>query len=106
MKRRKFLQNAGMLSISPLMLPSIPVNAIPSDHSPKINTRKLWLNYLEKLAYPVLSALSNDQLKEKMPVETATPLQAKDRAKYSHLEAFGRLLSGIAPWLQPDEFRK
>jgi hypothetical protein len=31
-----------------------------------------------------------------MPVEAANPA---DRAKYTHLEALGRLLAGIAPWL-------
>ncbi|BAU54234.1 DUF2264 domain-containing protein [Mucilaginibacter gotjawali] len=102
MKRRKFLQNAGMLSLSPLVLPPISADTPPASHPHAINTRKLWLNYLEKLATPVLTALAADQLKEKMPVETATPSQVKDRAKYSHLEAFGRLLSGIAPWLQAD----
>ncbi|MDR3697487.1 DUF2264 domain-containing protein [Mucilaginibacter sp.] len=102
MKRRNFLQNAGMLSISPLVFPSMPPDASPALNTPKVNTRKRWLNFLEKLAHPVLTALSNDQLKEKMPVETATLSQAKERAKYSHLEAFARLLSGIAPWLQAD----
>lgn len=91
-----------MLGISPLVLPSIPSEASPALNTPTVNTRKRWLNFLEKLAHPVLTALSNDQLKEKMPVETATLSQAKERAKYSHLEAFARLLSGIAPWLQAD----
>lgn len=31
-----------------------------------------------------------------MPVEATNP---RDRAKYTHLEAFGRLIAGIAPWL-------
>jgi len=97
MKRRKFLQNAGMLSISPLLLPAIG-SAMP----PATNTRKQWISFLEKLANPVLSALAADELKQKMPVETGQPSQVKDRAKYSHLEAFGRLLAGIAPWLQAD----
>ena len=67
------------------------------------NTRKLWLSYLQKLTDPVLTALASDQLKEKMPVEAKEPSLVKDRAKYSHLEAFGRSLSGIAPWLQAEQ---
>ena len=31
-----------------------------------------------------------------MPIEAKLP----DRDKYSHLEAFGRLLCGMAPWLE------
>ena len=32
-----------------------------------------------------------------MPVETGSDV--RDRRKYTHLEAFGRLLAGMAPWL-------
>jgi hypothetical protein len=102
MKRRKFLQNAGMLGIAPWITPSAPVNPV-THNFPLIGTRAIWLNYLEKLAGPVLSALASDQLKEKMPVETKNPDLIKERAKYTHLEAFGRLLSGIAPWLQAEQ---
>jgi len=102
MKRRKFLQNAGILGAVPLIASSLRANAMDAAYHPVISTRKLWLNYLEQLAHPVLSALSQDELKEKMPVETQNPDQAKTRIKYTHLEAFARLLAGIAPWLQAD----
>lgn len=102
MKRRKFLQNAGMLSVTPLV-PSIAPQKQLAVGGLTIDTRQVWLNYLEKLASPVLNALAADQLKEKMPVETRDPGQAKDRAKYTYLEAFGRLLCGIAPWLQAEQ---
>ena len=49
-----------------------------------------------KIAKPVLTALSKNELRKEMPVESS----GNDREKYSHLEAFGRLLSGIAPWLE------
>ncbi len=67
---------------------------------PAGNDRKLWLNTLNKIAYPVLVNLANDQLKEKMPVELSKTVDNKDnRRQASYLEAFGRVLSGIAPWL-------
>ena len=102
MKRRNFLQNAGMLGAAQFVSSLDPQNSsiLPA---PAISTRKIWLNYLEKLATPVLTVLAADQLKEKMPVETRDPAQVKDRAKYTHLEAFGRLLCGIAPWLQAEQ---
>jgi hypothetical protein len=102
MERRKFLQNAGLLGAAPLISSVIPQNTFPYARPAFTDTRKLWLNYLEKLAYPILSALSTDQLKEKMPVEAQNPQQVKDRAKYTHLEALGRLLAGISPWLQAE----
>lgn len=66
----------------------------------KDNDRKIWLNYLDKIARPVLSNLANDQLKEKMPVELSKRVDNKEsRMQASYLEAFGRTLCGIAPWL-------
>ena len=62
--------------------------------------RGLWLNYLDKIARPVLSNLAVDHLKEIMPVVLSNKVDDKSaRLKASYLEAFGRTLSGIAPWL-------
>lgn len=62
--------------------------------------RKLWLSYMDKIARPVLSNLAEGRLKEKMPVVLAKNIDNKeDRTKASYLEAFGRTLCGISPWL-------
>ena len=58
--------------------------------------RSYWLAVAQKIALPVLVSLSRRELKKTMPVEAKNPA---DRGKYTHLEAFGRLLAGIAPWL-------
>lgn len=58
--------------------------------------RQYCIATLTKIADPVLTALSKGELKEKMPVESRDP----KRIYSSHLEAFGRLLSGMAPWLE------
>lgn len=105
MKRRRFIQNAGMLGISPLLTTALPANTT-EDIPFNTTTRKLWLNYLQKLAEPILTATAADQLKQKMPVEAKEPSLINDRAKYTHLEAFGRLLCGIAPWLQAEHTGK
>ena len=66
----------------------------------KINDRTLWLNYLDKVARPVMLNLAADQLKSKMPgVMSKRTDDAIHRSKVACLEAFGRTLSGIAPWL-------
>lgn len=62
--------------------------------------REFWVAMLSKIADPLLTALAEDRLKEKMPVEARTPQQIASRAKFTHLEGFGRLMSGIAPWLE------
>src|SRR5262245_33074056 len=61
--------------------------------------RQYWLRTLIKLTDPVLRNLAAGTLKRNMPVECVTGNTA-DRRRYSHLEAFGRLLAGIAPWLE------
>lgn len=63
------------------------------------NDRTYWLHTMIKIADPVLQALANRKLKECMPIEGKLP----DRHEYTHLEAFGRLLCGIAPWLETGE---
>ncbi|GAA4973294.1 DUF2264 domain-containing protein [Algibacter aquimarinus] len=56
-----------------------------------------WVSYLEKIVFPVLDAAAEDRLKETMPI-------FKDRSEFQYLEAIGRIVCGIAPWLNlPDD---
>ena len=93
--RREFLTSAVSCGIAGLCSSSgsalLAETAMP-DREP----RSYWLSVLEKLALPVLDNLAKRRLKKIMPLEAANP---EDRAKYTHLEAFGRLIAGIAPWL-------
>src|SRR5215210_1456234 len=58
--------------------------------------RQYCIEVLTRIANPVLNALSRNELKKRMPIE-----HKEERAlTSSHLEAFGRLMSGIAPWLE------
>ena len=62
--------------------------------------RQLWLSYMDKVARPVLSNLANDELKKNMPVELSKITDnATGRTAACYLEALGRTVSGIAPWL-------
>ena len=71
-----------------------------SKNSATINDRTLWLNHLDKVARPVMLNLAADQLKEKMPGVLSKRIDnPAHRSKVAFLEAFGRTLSGIAPWL-------
>ncbi|MBL7737930.1 MAG: DUF2264 domain-containing protein [Chitinophagaceae bacterium] len=65
-----------------------------------VNDREVWLNYMDKIARPVISTLAKDELKEKMPVILAKNIDNPDnRRSVSYLEAFGRTFSGIASWV-------
>jgi len=58
--------------------------------------RNYLVRNLVKIADPVLTALSQNKLVATMPVEEVE----KGRDQYTYLEAFGRLLAGMAPWLE------
>jgi hypothetical protein len=64
--------------------------------------RIYWLEQLSKLVTPLLKAGKERILKEVMPIE-AFPDRKTIAAKCTHLEAVGRLLCGIAPWLALEE---
>lgn len=57
--------------------------------------RVFWVETLTHIADPVLVNLSNGTLKQNMPYESLG-----NRHRFSHLEAVGRLVCGIAPWLE------
>jgi hypothetical protein len=64
-----------------------------------LQDRDYWADMLFRVVRPVFSALANRQLKMRMPVEVAHP---RPRDHVSHLEAFGRALAGVAPWLEAE----
>lgn len=67
--------------------------------APTSSDRDYWIAVLTRIAEPVLLALSQRTLKAVMPVE-APHANSADRREYSHLEALGRLLAGMSPWLE------
>jgi hypothetical protein len=62
--------------------------------------RAYQVDMLCKIAHPVLENMSRGLLKEQMPVETASGVANPPNSRTTHLEALGRLLSGMAPWLE------
>lgn len=61
--------------------------------------RSYWLDMLRRVASPVLTHLAENRLKLRMPIE-APANQLENRRQVTHLEALGRTLTGIAPWLE------
>ena len=60
--------------------------------------RALWLSAVRHISDPVLKNLADGTLRKNMPVETNG--NAESRGKVTHLEAFGRLMTGLSPWLE------
>ena len=72
----------------------------PNAFSTTLSDRQLWLEQMDKMAGPIITNLANNNLKKNMPVELSDPERETEiRTKSSYLEAFGRLMSGISPWL-------
>lgn len=97
MRRRDVLKMSMAAAAVPTMLGS---NAsAQSSPTTFASDRRFWLRQMERVASPVLEALGRRQLKATMPIESHKGME-ESRKHTTHLEAFGRLLSGIAPWLE------
>ena len=94
MNRREFLTAAGAAGVVPSTIGARPHTQGPA-RAP--DDRALWVGVIRRLADPVLRNLAAGTLKARMPVEQAA---GADRRSVTHLEALGRLMAGIAPWLE------
>ena len=77
------------------------VNKIIKENSEKITDRQYWVDLMYKISFPLLYSLSKGELKKLMPVEKNE--KAKGNEHFTYLEALGRLLCGISPWLESKE---
>lgn len=68
-----------------------------------LQDREFWVKTLYKMAYPVVHHLANETLKKNLPLELGNDYNLKVK-KVTYLEAVGRTMAGIAPWLAlPDD---
>lgn len=80
-----------------------------TNHTDGKKERAYLISTITKMADPLFNALSQKKLKQLMPVEKSPDMVKVNRIPSStHLEAFGRLLGGMAPWLElgPDETKE
>lgn len=98
--RRSFLKSA-LLASAPLASGPLAARASAPAEAAPANDRAVWLAIVERIANPVLEAISRQQLRATMPVE-CKPGDEAARAQSTHLEAVGRLLCGLAPWLESE----
>ncbi|WP_052361720.1 DUF2264 domain-containing protein [Geminisphaera colitermitum] len=67
--------------------------------APLASPRLYWETTLSRVATPVLEALAQGRLRASMPIECIQG-HTTSRATVTHLEAFGRTLAGLAPWME------
>ncbi|MDU1903166.1 MAG: DUF2264 domain-containing protein [Dysgonomonas sp.] len=69
----------------------------------EVSDREYWVEMLCKLSEPILSNMSKGELKKNMVVELSPTWDGRTK-NVTYLEAFGRLMAGIAPWFNlPDD---
>ncbi len=102
--RRDFLKltaSAGLLGASLVRATEKSSPAPTTPVAPRLTgleDRAEWTQMTARLATPLLSALAERKLKSLMPVESHPA--SLDRPDFTHLEGFGRLLAGLAPWFE------
>lgn len=67
-----------------------------------IDDRAYMAGLLEKIASPVLSAMSKGELKKTFPLELSPTWDGRESG-VAYLECFGRMISGLSPWLSLPE---
>lgn len=94
------------LTLSLSMVISITLSAQKkkrADKTKPLTDRQLWLKEMDKMVRPMMYSLAKDSLTILMPKETSIRVDNKaHRVKVQYLEVLGRVLSGIAPWLQSE----
>lgn len=67
------------------------------------NDREYWTELCYRIASPILENMSKGELQKKMNIELSPDWDGRNK-KVAYMEAFGRLMAGISPWLSlPDD---
>lgn len=99
-----------LLLVAVMLVPALTVQAkgkkdknVVAEQTTGAQDREQWVKWLWKISYPVIHNLAEGTLHQNMPIETV----GGDPTGYdeiTHLEAVGRTLAGVAPWLAlPDD---
>jgi len=97
MERRNFMRAAALgPSLTGWMAAGQAATAAPAQAPAK--ERAYLLDLLQRMAEPVLAPMSRGELKKKFVLELSPTWDGRDTS-VAYLECFGRLMSGIAPWL-------
>jgi len=97
MNRRDFLKRAGAAGAASSIPTAIGAGRASQPNGEPLSDRERWIAIMRRVADPVLHHATSGRLKAAMPVEQA---HGADRRSVTHLEAVGRLIAGLAPWIE------
>ncbi|AWL13046.1 hypothetical protein HMF8227_02594 [Saliniradius amylolyticus] len=88
--------DSGKLILTLVLWLAIAVNSVADD-----NVRQQWVGHLTAMADPVLRNLADETLRTNLPNKQGEfEAEYGQRIKYAPLESLGRLMAGMAPWLE------
>ncbi|MCX6309817.1 MAG: DUF2264 domain-containing protein [Bacteroidia bacterium] len=103
MKRSKFVYFLVLIIATSTLFSQTTLSAKKKTPIVVVSDREYWTTLLYKMAVPVLSNMSKGTLQKNMVVELSPFWDGRNK-KVSYMEAFGRLMAGLAPWLTlPDD---
>jgi len=95
MNRRHFVRAAAGVGTAALTGLAPATATQPGPAATTAPDRAEWIARVERVCGPVVRALAVGRLRATMPIESS----GTGRAEVTHLEAVGRTLMGLAPWL-------
>ena len=100
----KWLSSLGLLGLASTKgLSASSEHIISETEKPARDDRAYWVSLLDKIATPVLGNMSKGQLVKNMAMQFSPTWDNRDN-RVGYMEAFGRLIAGIAPFLLlPDD---
>jgi hypothetical protein len=99
MKRRELIKSGLAAAIALHSLAEAQTAASNPTTAADFETRAAWVALLDRICHPLFDALAAHRLKAVMPVEAYAGEQ-QHRRQTTYLEALGRALAGISPWLE------
>ena len=93
-----------------LFLALVPMLSVAKKPQPHKTDREVWVDIMYQMAEPVMKNMAEGKLQQVMDtangnknLELSPTWDNRDK-KVAYMEAFGRLLAGLAPWLNlPDD---
>lgn len=102
MQRRNFLKWSSLLGVGGLIPAKNTLgntgDMLGNPNGKKINDRAYWVSLLDNIATPVMANMSKGGLRKNMAMEYSPTWDGRNK-QVGYMEAFGRLLTGIAPFL-------
>ena len=99
-----------MRTYTTLLLLGLALSVFAARKGKQMTDREVWVDIMYQMAAPVMKNMAEGKLQQVMDttggnknLELSPTWDNRDK-KVAYMEAFGRLLAGVAPWLNlPDD---